>query len=129
METLPKLIQQFMTLAKKAKVLLKKESLTEEPKVGIMYLPDNKVSITLNSSCFPFFSNGHFLTVSDKELPLIVEKCELFVKSLENNLILCYNIGIEEKELVNNYFLIKTKERQSRIRLDKKKVLVEDLGK
>lgn len=128
MDTLPELIQKFMTLAKKAKVLLKKEHLTEEPKVGIMYLPDNKVDITLNCSCFPFFSNGHFLTVSDKELPLVVEKCELFVKSLENNLILCYN-NPEEEKIDNNYFLVKTKEKQCRIKLDGKKVLIEELGK
>lgn len=77
-------INSFITLGKKAKVLLGIDS-NNEPRVSTMTTCDGRTTYTFNSTCFPFFSENEFETVDEKDVDLFIEKCSLFVKKLEND--------------------------------------------
>lgn len=117
------LINKFITLGKKAKVLLGIDS-NKEPRVSTMTLQDGSTSYTFNSSCFPFFSEDGFETVDENSVNTFIEKCELYIKTLENNVTLSM---VKEEDSYNpkpikksdstgvSYFLFKTKDKKCRI--------------
>lgn len=120
-------IDRFILLGNKAKVLLKNNS-DNEPRVNVLVHPDGRVVYTFNSTCFPFFSENEFETVDCEKVDLFLEKCELYVKNLENNLKVEFDKPVEEapklpKPIGNqgipnptrSSFLIKTKDRKLRI--------------
>ncbi len=120
-------IKQFILLGNKAKVLLKIEN-NNEPRVNVLVGSDGRAIYTFNSSCFPFFSENEFETVDESKVNIFLEKCELYVKNLENNLKIEFDKpkeGLKDlpKPIGNqgvpnptrSSFLIKTKDRKLRI--------------
>lgn len=114
-------IKEFITLGNKAKVLLEREYLKNEPRVSVLFLNDGSISVTLNSTCFDFFRENGFETVNYENLDLLLDKCRLYVNSLEKSLDLS-NVKKEEtptekKEKYNKEtFLIKTKNKKIRVK-------------
>lgn len=114
-------IQEFLTLGKKAKVLLGREDSIVEPRVHVLYGSDDSITLTFNSTCFPFFHENGFETLKSDEIDLFIEKCRIYVKKLESDLSLVSKVSKEPKkkkykdEDKINWFLIKTKDLKARI--------------
>jgi len=117
-------IQEFLTLGKKAKVLLGRESSTIEPRVYVLYGADDSITLTFNSTCFPFFHEKGFETLKLSDIDLFVEKCRLYVKKLESDVNLASKVSKASKKPKKkkykyddkiNWFLIKTKDLKARI--------------
>lgn len=97
------IVDKFILLGNKAKVLLKVQS-DLEPRVNILVNSKGEITYTFNSTCFPFFSENGFETVSGDEVKLFLEKCSLFVQNLENNIKLEFEQKPEETKLLGNRF-------------------------
>lgn len=78
------ILDELITLANKAKVLLKVSSPTE-PVVTLQKDSDNNISFTLKSTCFPFFPEKGFYTFNLDKADLVLDKCRVFVDNLEKN--------------------------------------------
>lgn len=117
-------IQEFLTLGKKAKVLLGREDSLVEPRVHVLYGADDSITLTFNSTCFPFFHEKGFETLKLSDIDLFIEKCRLYVKKLESDVSLVSKVSKVSKEPKKkkykdedkiNWFLIKTKDLKARI--------------
>ena len=117
-------IQEFLTLGKKAKVLLGREDSIVEPRVHVLYGSDDSITLTFNSTCFPFFHENGFETLKSDEIDLFIEKCRIYVKKLESDVSLVSKVSKVSKEPKKkrykdedkiNWFLIKTKDLKARI--------------
>lgn len=120
-------INKFIILGNKAKVLLKVEN-DLEPRVNVLVDSKGHCVYTFNSSCFPFFSENEFETIDEDKVDLFLEKCELYIKNLENTSKIEFE---KEKEGIpvlkppkgkqgypnptRSSFLVKTKDRKVRI--------------
>ena len=77
-------IKEFILIAKKLLVLRKEDS-TTEPKVSVLFNPNNEAFLTFFSSVFPFFTHPDFEEVEEKDLDNFLNKCHNYLTDYEKN--------------------------------------------
>lgn len=102
------IIDKFITLGKKAKVLLGVED-SGEPRVGVTVSPEGETIFTFYSTCFDFFDEVGFTVVKKEDVPVFIQKCELYVSTLEKNISIDYphkdRQDLDNHDTFSNYLI------------------------